>query len=592
MLASKLFEERHRGSLQQSVKSRLDSIQAEYKVKPEAVLVAWDCLQLAKPLSQHGSQNADWPETEDSFQLLKRKLGEMVAKDAAKKSVNLLSTVQSKFIPQISPAQVGEKRPEFSTQSAPKRPQFAPVVMERLLTVQPFLGGHFAMASEGDVNETRVQVLPSNEWTERWFVGNKEHRYMYAPLTGITEELRHRITQFGQRVLESQRVKNPLIGLGEEGEGGELFCTSFDKVGAAVQGRNVVVCGWVVCEGENEKLGLGNCMLEGVNGVRVKLELQDAGKCSLFPGQYLVVEGVSTMRTKLQVKHLYEDLIEKPAMFIRPTSSSTSLWTVSGPFTRHTDFEFELLSALLAQIKLEQPTAVLLLGPFVDCNHPLIASGRPLMQVDGDMLPVDFVDVLSYMLQMIASQLAGTRTKVLLVPCTDDATHNVVAFPQPPLELPDGMTDVDRFVCLPNPAMFQLGCSSIAVANIDTLFDFQSEGSPSQGYSARENFTRLTAQMLQAKSFYPIVPPAAQSVVDLSFCNEFDLQAAPQVLLTPSKLQAFAHEDPHTGTVCINPGRAITQRSKMTVCKLEMQPVTVPEESTASRTKAEFFTVG
>lgn len=588
MLASKLFEERSRGSLQASVKSRLDSIQAEYKVKPEAVLVAWDCLQLAKPQSQ---QAADWPETEDSFHLLKRKLGEMVAKDAAKKGVNVLSTVQSRFLPQISPAQVGDKRADFSAQSAPKRLQFAPVVMERLLAVPSFCGEHFAASAASEESANEVKVLPGNEWTERWLArGGAEHRYMYAPLTGLTEELRHRIAEFGQRVLESQRVKNPLL----LEDGGEPFCSSFDKVGAAVQGRHVVVCGWVVCEGENEKLGLGNCMLEGVNGVRVKLELQDAvGKLSLFPGQYLVVEGVCTSRTKLQVKHLYEDGLGRPIALPR-TATSTSLWTVSGPFTRHTDFEFELLSTLLAQVKLEQPAAVLLLGPFVDCNHPLIASGRPMMRVDGDMLSVDFVDVLSYMLQMIATQLAGTRTKVLLVPCTDDATHNVVAFPQPPLELPDfdAHDGAERFVCLPNPAVFQLGGASLAVANVDTLFDFQSEGSPCQGHSARENFTRLTAQMLQAKSFYPIVPPAAQSVVDLSFCNEFDLQAAPQVLLTPSKLQAFAHEDAQTGTVCVNPGRAITQRSKMTVCKLELQPVSVPEESPASRTRAEFFTVG
>lgn len=601
-LASKLFEERHRTDVPTSTKSRLDALQTEYGVKGETVLMAWDCVQLNK--KQGIATQADWPETEDAFQLLKRKLGEMAAKDSVKRDIFSISTVATKFKNTVSPAvrPRAEKRMDTTfQQSTPKRrPQF--LTMERMTSVHPMQGENFnADATMMDSNKQEVTITASNDWTERCMESKDRanHKYMHAPLHSITEEFRQRITAFGQRVLETNQIKNPIAKEQEENNAHyEEFCQDFDKVGAAVQGRNVVVCGWVVCEGENEKLALGNCMLEGVNGVRVKLEFpsdqQPQHKHSLFPGQYLVVEGVSTSRTKLLVKQLYYDV---PMKAVTSNNAPVTVWTVSGPYTHHSDLAFDLLNALLAQAKAQHPDVLVLLGPFVDCNHPIVASGKPTMAlgedgVEGEHLPVDFTDILSVMLSYITAALNDTKIKVCLVPCTDDVTHNVVAFPQPALELPEE-TNSPRFVCLPNPAVFSLNNQvTVGVANIDTLFDFQAEGSPFQGYNARENFSRLTAQMLTAKSFYPVVPPAPASFVDLSFTAQFDIQSPLNVLLTPSKLQPFAHEDVASGTVCINPGRALTMKSKITVCKLDIQPASAEGETTASRTKVEFFTVG
>lgn len=148
-----------------------------------------------------------------------------------------------------------------------------------------------------------------------------------------------------------------------------------------MQGRNVLVCGRVIADAENGKLTFATAMLEGANGVRVRLEFKNykGGRASLFNGQMLVVEGACAQyggsRT-IMVERLYEgEPWPAPARF--SFSQGSSVWVASGPFTSVADLTYEPLSHLMADVKDGQPSVLILLGPFVDANHPALASARP-----------------------------------------------------------------------------------------------------------------------------------------------------------------------------------------------------------------------
>lgn len=47
-----------------------------------------------------------------------------------------------------------------------------------------------------------------------------------------------------------------------------------------------------------------------------------------------------------------------------------------GPFTISEDLEYAPLAALLAVCRQRRPDVLVLLGPFVDAEHPLLASGN------------------------------------------------------------------------------------------------------------------------------------------------------------------------------------------------------------------------
>jgi DNA polymerase alpha subunit B len=209
-----------------------------------------------------------------------------------------------------------------------------------------------------------------------------------------------------------------------------------------------------------------------------------------------------------------------------------------------------------------------------------------------------FEDVLGFFLQRILTALKGCKTRVLLMPSTDDVIHPVAAFPQPKLIIASDLDD-PRFISLPNPATISVGGVVVGVANVDSLFDFQEEGTASFGYEPKENLSRLASHLLFQRSYYPLVPPAPDSSVDISSRPLFKLPPV-DILLTPSRLQSFAQEC--SGVLVVNPGRSSTMRAKMTVARMEIRASEgmVTDDNgvkrginvAQNRAKVEFYTVG
>ena len=76
-----------------------------------------------------------------------------------------------------------------------------------------------------------------------------------------------------------------------------------------------------------------------------------------------------------------------------------SLVIAVGPFTISEDLEYAPLAALLAVCRQRKPDVLVLLGPFVDAEHPLLASGN---------VDLTFEDIFEFQVGVQQSMLCRT----------------------------------------------------------------------------------------------------------------------------------------------------------------------------------------
>ncbi|EPZ31157.1 DNA polymerase alpha/epsilon, subunit B domain-containing protein [Rozella allomycis CSF55] len=203
----------------------------------------------------------------------------------------------------------------------------------------------------------------------------------------------------------------------------------------------------MLCSDFDSKLNEKTLFLETsreFGGMRVQIDIKNIKESMmLFPGQAITVfQGVSN---------------ELPMV---PFSSSFSALVACGPFTFDKDLHFEWLYSVLSSVKQHPVHFCILMGPFVNIEHPSIFSGR----FQGS-LNENFENILNEI------QSLNLDMKIILVPSTLDAVNNPI-FPQPPFS-----TDVNsylrfqkKFDTVSNPSMIQVESVNIALCSADSLF--------------------------------------------------------------------------------------------------------------------------
>lgn len=181
------------------------------------------------------------------------------------------------------------------------------------------------------------------------------------------------------------------------------------------------VVGRICCDADgllNERSLLIEGTLKYSGGSRVKLDVSRMAEFSLFPGQIVAINGLNPTGSELValaiVGHLpqpFRNICEGWLKLLTlgadsatndPFTNTTAprrvmyflggtfmIWfnvlvtgetkgskvlVASGPFTTTEDFSFSPLRDFLDVCKRESPTAVLLLGPYVDVEHPMLSS--------------------------------------------------------------------------------------------------------------------------------------------------------------------------------------------------------------------------
>ncbi|KAG6525019.1 hypothetical protein ZIOFF_014971 [Zingiber officinale] len=340
--------------------------------------------------------------------------------------------------------------------------------------------------------------------------------------------------------------------------------------------KNILAVGMVCCDGEghiNEKSILLQGSIKHSGGQCVRLDLQKLPYFSFFPGQVIGVDGHNPSGHCLIASKVFDFVPNPPDVDCPPakklaidldhqTSSSESrvlsLLIAAGPFTTTDNLLFEPLTELLAYASRRQPQLVILMGPFIDSDHPEIKKGT----VDREFDEIFRVEIIQKLEDY--AKYMGSAAHVILLPSIRDAHHDFV-FPQPAFDI--HLTDdiKPQITCLPNPGFFSANEIAIGCCTVDILKQLSGEEIsriPIDTVSG-DRMARLATHILRQQSFYPLHPPALGVPVDFSLAVEaLEIPRNPDVLILPSDLAPFTkNKFSHKGSdgevecLCINPGR-------------------------------------
>lgn len=342
---------------------------------------------------------------------------------------------------------------------------------------------------------------------------------------------------------------------------GQAFYASQDKV---------LAVGCIGCESEGGRLNSTSVILEGSGetsgGARVKLDLGKLPKYSVFPGQIVGVEGMNPTGHCLVASRLLDSV---PLPLFGPKSSAEVAQTfkrpkmepgeqygreaasgappapaqvgdicilaAGGPFTTAEDFEYEPFKRLLTYAARRQPHLLILMGPFVDAEHPQIKNGT----VDATFDHI-FQEHIRDPVEKWCAE-AGEHVQVALVPALRDAQHDAV-FPQPPFRREDFEDAGRQIITLGNPGAFSCGPLGVACTTLDVLRHLSSEearGGAARG-APQDRLAILAGHLVGQRSFLPLYPPPQGTPVNYALCPDaLELPFTPHLLLLPSDLAPF-----------------------------------------------------
>ncbi|KAH7286032.1 hypothetical protein KP509_33G056000 [Ceratopteris richardii] len=469
----------------------------------------------------------------------------------------------------------GSPATPFSQRSSKFKVQF---VLNKDLP-DPVINEPLEVISEDDV----VRRLRPIEYSDLQVIhmGVKpEKRFMFDRIEAKFNVLEKRIKDFAMIVAKNEGVAVD------------------NQVSVASQERTFVI-GMVCCDGEghlNDKSVLLQGSVEFSSGHRVRLDLHMLGRFSLFPGQIIGVDGHNLSGHCLVASRivdsipmpLSEDLFKsherEPKRQVLDGSTQPlpkkisvnplSMVIATGPFTTSDNLSYEPLVDLLDFARKKQPNLLLLMGPFIDSEHPQIKQGT----VDRTFEEI-FAEEVVVRIEEYCEQM-GTGARVVLMPSTRDCHHEFV-FPQSPFAI-KGLKDPEHQVTLlGNPGVFALNELAIGCCTVDVLRHLSSEeASRVPAGVSSDRLARLASHIISQHSFYPLYPAASGLPLDLSRSPESLQLTHLDIFITPSDLSPFVkvlsssvEGQENSKTLCINPGRLAKGMYGGTFTDLLVNPV-------------------
>ena len=320
-------------------------------------------------------------------------------------------------------------------------------------------------------------------------------------------------------------------------------------------------------------------------GLRVPLKMPDGASYEFFPGQIIAVRGTNASGDYFQATEVLDIPLLPPAVSIplaieagnarlgldeasEPSAAhALNLIVSAGPYTADDNLDYEPLHALCDKAQETSADVLLLSGPFLDIEHPLVASGdfelpsSAAVEPDRATLSDAFRHFISEPLKRLTQ--AHPSILIVLVPSARDAVNRHAAWPQ------ESFTSLKRDLGLPkqvraitNPCTISLNEVVLGVSAQDVLNDLRREealvGKPTEA----NLLARLPRHLIRQRHFYPLYPPAERSALpkaqgrgaevaedEFAIGTPLDpaylklgewLNVRPDVLIVPSALLPFA----------------------------------------------------
>ncbi|KAK4763658.1 hypothetical protein SAY87_013096 [Trapa incisa] len=283
--------------------------------------------------------------------------------------------------------------------------------------------------------------------------------------------------------------------------------------------KSMVSVGMICCDGEghlNDNSILLQSSDEHSGGQRVRLDLQRLSQFSVFPGQVVGIEGNNpsghcliaskiidsnplSASADINLPSAKRQALDKEGQ-IDPSFSDKELSMIiaAGPFTTTDNLFFEPLTELLSYASRKIPQLLILLGPFVDSEHPEIRRGA----TERSFNEIFHMEILRKLRDYV--EYLGDTVRVVLVPSIRDANHDFV-FPQPGFDIRSSDLN-DQITNLTNPGIFEANQVKVGCCTVDILKHLCGEEmsrNPSDGIPS-DRMSRLAYHLLTQQSFYPL----------------------------------------------------------------------------------------
>jgi DNA polymerase alpha subunit B len=353
---------------------------------------------------------------------------------------------------------------------------------------------------------------------------------------------------------------------------------------AASQNMNeIVTVGRIASDSSDGKLNPASLVLETSRrmgaGLRIPLKLNQLPGFQLFPGQIVALKGINVTGEEF----VASEILEAPLL---PVAASTpsgldahvrrlrggpdamdsdsappplNILIGAGPYTADDNLDFEPLHALCSQAADSYADVLILAGPFLDIDHPLLASGdfdlpeEALLESDTATMATVFRHLIAPAFQQLTA--SNPSITVLLIPSIRDAISQHVSWPQEPFPRKElGLTKAVRIVG--NPMTLSINEIVTAISSQDILYELRHEELTGGKLKDPNLLSRLPRYLIEQRHFFPLYPPVDRSLLpktgtsegvppgamlDLSYLKLGEmLNVRPDMLITPSALPPFA----------------------------------------------------
>ncbi|KAF6819148.1 DNA polymerase subunit alpha B [Colletotrichum sojae] len=374
----------------------------------------------------------------------------------------------------------------------------------------------------------------------------------------------------------------------------------------------VVAVGRIASDAPEGKLNAASLVLELSRrmggGQRVSLKMPAKGY-SVFPGQIVALKGSNASGDVFVV----DEVLEAPLL---PNAASTpealaahreklrgdpdamdtdsdpaplNVIYASGPYTADDNLDFEPLHALCDRAADTYADALVLTGPFIDSEHPLIATGdfdlpeEAVIDPDTATMSTVFKYLFSPALNRLVS--ANPSITILLVPSVRDVIDKHVSWPQDSVLRKElGLPKTARIVT--NPMTLSINEMVMGISSQDILWQLKHEELVGGRPSDPSLLSRLSRYLLEQRHFFPLFPPTDRqklpktgteeglqpgAMLDLSYLKLGEMvNVRPDVLIVPSFLPPFAKVV--ESVLVINPGSLSKRRGAGTYARLTLFP--------------------
>ncbi|KZF26649.1 DNA polymerase subunit alpha B [Xylona heveae TC161] len=352
-------------------------------------------------------------------------------------------------------------------------------------------------------------------------------------------------------------------------------------------------------------------------GLRVPLKVDSLARFEFFPGQIIAVRGVNASGDYFTVHEVLDipllpmaasnaEVLDSCNERLRGGADSDesdsapplSILVASGPFTAEDNLDFEPLHALCDRASATYADSIVLVGPFLDVEHPLVASGDFDLPDDSRIEPdkATMTDVFRVLIGAPLRRLAENvpNITIIMIPSIRDVISKHVSWPQdsfPKKEL--GLPKQARIVS--NPITLNINESVVGISSQDVLYELRRQEVVGGKPRELNVLARLPRHLVEQRHYFPLFPPVSReaypksgldddlpigAMLDTSYLKLGEwLNVRPDILICPSALAPFAKVV--ESVLVINPGNLSKRRGAGTFAQLAIYPANISDEERA-----------